>query len=92
MVARLGASKVRITSSKQAGLIFQMGVAPRRIDILTAIEGVDFEAAWQDRLIVEIEGLSVPVISKQDLVTNKRAVGRPQDLADVKRLDRSEPA
>ena len=65
----------------------QIGVAPRRIDILTAIEGVDFEEAWQNRMEVEIEDLRIPVLSREDLVRNKKAAARPQDLADVSRLE-----
>jgi len=71
-------------------LIFQIGVAPRRIDILTSIEGVTFEEAWPARLEVEIEGLTVPVLSREHLIRNKKASGRPQDLADVARLEQDE--
>jgi hypothetical protein len=67
--------------------VFQIGVAPRRIDILTSIEGVDFDEAWAQRVEVEIEGLKIPVIGRSHLIQNKRAAGRPQDLADVARLE-----
>ena len=66
--------------------VFQIGVSPRRIDILTTIEGVDFEEAWSERVAIEIEGLTVPVIGRKHLITNKRALGRQQDLADIERL------
>jgi hypothetical protein len=65
----------------------QFGVAPRQIDILTAIESVDFEEAWRNRVEVEIEDLSIPALSREDLVRNKKGAGRPQDLADVSRLE-----
>ena len=68
-------------------LIVQIGRAPRRIDILTSISGVDFDGAWGNRDIVEIEGLQIPVLSREDLIRNKEAVGRPQDIADLQRLD-----
>ena len=66
--------------------VIQLGYAPHRIDLLASISGVNFEDAWLRRLTVEIEGEVVDFIGRQDLITNKRAVGRPQDLADVARL------
>lgn len=63
--------------------VFQIGVPPQRIDIITDIDGVDFESAWQRREINDVDGRDVPVISLQDLLENKSATGRPQDLADV---------
>ena len=65
------------------GTVFQIGVAPRRIDILTTIDAVDFDAAWSEREEVEVAGLRVPVFSRQHLLQNKRATGRPQDQADA---------
>jgi len=66
--------------------IVQLGYPPFRIDILTSIDGVEFDAAWDNRLMVDLDGVEVPFISRTDLIINKRAVGRPQDVADVKRL------
>lgn len=69
------------------GTVVQLGTAPRRIDILTQITAVEFAEAEPTRLIVNIEGLEVPVISRKHLLQNKRAVGRPQHRADVARLE-----
>jgi hypothetical protein len=69
------------------GTIFQMGVPPRRIDIITEIDGVSFAEAAADAAVVAIDDLEVPVISKANLIKNKRASGRKQDLADVERLE-----
>jgi hypothetical protein len=69
------------------GLIFQIGVPPVRIDVITSIDGVDFAAAWPDRVQAKLDGLPVPVLSRHHLITNKRASGRLQDLADVERLE-----
>jgi hypothetical protein len=69
------------------GTIIQLGVAPRRIDILTEITGVEFAEAEPDRLMVSIEGIEIPVIGRTHLIQNKKAVGRPQDDADVARLE-----
>ncbi len=68
------------------GLIFQMGVVPRRIDILTRIEGVTFEEAWPDRVFGNYGGIAFALIGKEALIRNKVAVGRPVDLVDVARL------
>ena len=70
--------------------VVQLGFPPYRIDILTSIDGVNFDEAWSRRVVVPVGGLDVPFISRQDLLTNKRAAGRPQDLADVERLMRDE--
>jgi hypothetical protein len=69
------------------GIIFQIGVPPCRIDIITKIDGVEFEPAWENRKRIEIEGLSIHVIGKHDLLKNKKASGRPKDLADVAWLE-----
>lgn len=66
--------------------VVQLGYPPYRIDILTSIDGVDFEAAWQRRTEVRIGNLNVPFIGREDLIANKRAAGRPQDIVDVDRL------
>lgn len=68
------------------GLIFQIGVAPVRIDVITAIDGVAFEEAWPDRVQARFADLPVPVLSRKHLIQNKSAAGRAQDLADVEWL------
>ena len=66
--------------------VVQLGYPPYRIDIITSISGVEFENAWANRLVVDVDGLQVPFIGRDDLLTNKRATGRPKDLLDVERL------
>lgn len=68
------------------GQIIQLGLPPNRIDLLTAIEGVDFEDAWAHRVNAELEGLNVFMLSKELLIRNKQAANRPQDRADLERL------
>lgn len=68
------------------GVVFQVGVAPVRIDVLTAIDGLTFERAWGGRVRSEFGGQTVFVLSREHLIANKRASGRLQDLADVERL------
>ena len=73
------------------GVVFQIGVAPVRIDVLTAIDGVDFADAWGERFRASLAGESVPVLSRKHLIQNKKASGRLQDLADVERLEGPAP-
>lgn len=74
------------------GTIFQIGVAPVRIDVITAIDGVDFDDAWEGRIETNLDGLTVAVLSRAHLIRNKRAAGRLQDLADVERLEEMDHA
>jgi predicted nucleotidyltransferase len=68
-------------------LVFQIGVAPSRIDLLTTIGGVTFADAWPRRGTVDLWGLRVPVIGRDDLILSKKAAGRPRDLADLAELE-----
>ena len=72
---------------KTPDTVFQIGVAPCRIDILTSIDGVEFDAAWSKRQIIEVEGQTLAVISRVHLLQNQKASGRPKDLADVAWLE-----
>lgn len=68
------------------GIILQIGVAPRRIDILTEIDGMTFDEASEGKEIIEIEDLMIPVISRQNLIINKLATGRDKDKIDAENL------
>ena len=68
-------------------VVFQIGVPPCRIDILTEISGVRFEDAWGRRMILRIEEQDLPFISREDLLVNKRAAGRAKDLGDIASLE-----
>jgi len=74
----------------QPDRVVQLGYAPYRIDILTSIEGVEFNDAWERRVVLDLDGIEVPFIGHADLLTNTRVAGRPQDIADVERLTRQE--
>jgi hypothetical protein len=69
-------------------MVFQIGVAPDRIDILTSITGVSFKAAWSSRIDATFLGEPVFVIGRQHLIKNKEATGRPQDRVDADELRR----
>jgi len=68
-------------------LVLQLGFPPHRIDLLTSIDGVSFDDAWLRRVTVNANGMAVPFIGRDDLLTNKKSAGRPQDIADAKRLE-----
>jgi hypothetical protein len=68
------------------GNVFQIGIAPRRIDILTGISGVEFSEAKEDFIQLEVYGMELPFISLKKLIINKEASGRDKDLIDLKKL------
>jgi len=69
-------------------IIFQIGVPPIRVDILTAIDGVTFDEAWPNRVVSILGKAPIDVIGRVDLMRNKRSSGRAKDLADLERLER----
>ncbi len=69
--------------------VFQIGVAPVRIDLLTSISGVTFDEAWAARIPVSAAGLTFGVLGRRDLLRNKRATGRAKDLLDADALEAS---
>lgn len=66
--------------------VFQIGLPPSRIDILTGVSGVDFEGAWSRRMEVAIGNLTIGTLGRADFIANKRASGRPKDLLDLELL------
>ncbi len=71
-----------------AGTIFQIGIAPNRIDVLTSIDGVDFDEAWATKVDASYGGAPIHLIARELLLRNKRTVNRLQDQLDVERLER----
>ena len=74
---------LRIEDLTTAGMVFQMGLPPNRIDVLNRIEGVEYDDALPGRTFVEIDSMQIPVISRPDLLINKRTMNRPKDLGDI---------
>ena len=68
------------------GIVYQVGLPPRRIDILTEISGVEFDEAWPARVTETVGSLAVPFLGREALIRNKKASGRAKDLADVESL------
>lgn len=82
-------SDLTVSDLATRGIVFQMGLPPNRIDVLTEISGVEFADAWSERVEASIAGLRVPVIGFDHLLANKRAAGRPKDAGDVDALERA---
>lgn len=89
-LAAFGFGNLNLTTDDFTTLdrVVQLGYPPYRIDIITSISGVEFDSAWANRLVVDVDGLQVPFIGRDDLLTNERATGRPKDLLDVEYLTR----
>lgn len=72
--------------------VLQIGVPPRRIDIINRADGITFAEAVADGDTFDVDGCAIPVIGRGPLIKNKRATGRSQDIADVEALEREQPA
>ena len=88
-VAEFGApvSEMKPEEFAQYGMIFQIGVAPCRVDIISKISGVSYADAVTRAVTKMIDGIPVRIISLEDLIANKKASGRAKDLADVEVLE-----
>lgn len=88
-LARFGAPLAGVSEADFArpGVVFQVGVAPQRVDVLTSIDGVEFDDAWTGRREAPVEGVKVPVIGRDHLLLNKRATGRPKDRIDAEWIE-----
>jgi hypothetical protein len=81
---------VKALDFETEGTVYQIGLPPRRIDLLTAVTGVEFEDAWAQRLEVRIAGVPIPFLGRRALIVNKRATGREKDLVDLHLLEGSD--
>jgi hypothetical protein len=70
------------------GMVVQIGIEPRRIDLLTRLTGVETDRVFDSATTQVVGDLRIPVIALDHLIQNKRATGRPQDLVDAERLER----
>ena len=87
-LARFGASLTGVHEHDLTlpGTIYQIGIVPRRIDIITSIDGVGYEEARPKAVVVDLEGLPVPILSLDHLIKNKESTGREKDALDAKTL------
>ena len=90
---QFGALLVGITERdfQVPSVVYQMGRPPARVDILMGLKGVEFEEAWNARVVADFGGMTAPVLSLSHLLINKQLAGRPQDLMDVESLLLAEP-
>ncbi len=72
---------------KTPGIVFQMGLPPNRIDVINKVNGVEFDEAWANHELVEIHGLTIPIVGKSELLKNKLKMNRPKDLGDIRWLE-----
>ena len=84
--APLSAFEVGVEDFASYDGVLQLGVPPRRIDIINRANGITFAEAIADGESFTLEGCEIPVIGRSALIKNKRGAGRPQDIADVKAL------
>ena len=82
--------KIRLEDLRKSEMVVQLGRSPNRIDILTSLTAVKFSEAWRTKHRARLCNLPVFIISKKYLIRNKKALGRPQDLADVKKISARE--
>ena len=75
-----------IQDLSQPGTVYQIGLPPKRIDILTEISGIEFDEAWDSRTVHEADGLTISFLGRQALLRNKQASGRIKDLVDIELL------
>jgi hypothetical protein len=87
-LAHFGAPMTQISASDfaQPGVVYQIGVPPGRIDILTELTGLTFADAWPDRIRRPFGGVDVDIIGREAFIRNKRATGRAKDLGDIEGL------
>lgn len=86
--APLAAHGISRADFEVAENVYQMGLPPRRIDVLTSISGVPFDEARDSQIVVSLEGMNLPILGRSALIKNKRAAGRPKDLLDVESLEK----
>jgi hypothetical protein len=76
-------SDISVDDFAHVGVVYQIGVPPRRIDILTELTGLSFADAWTDRVRRPFGDVEVDFIGRASFIRNKRALGRPKDLGDI---------
>lgn len=84
--APIQAAGVNAADFATPGIVYQIGLPPARVDVLTTISGVTFDEAWASRENTDLDGSVVSFIGRDALIRNKKAAGRPKDLADAARL------
>jgi hypothetical protein len=88
-LAEFGAPMAEISEAdfSEPGVVYQIGVPPGRIDILTTLTGLTFEEAWQGRVRQDVGGVEADFIGREAFIKNKRATGRARDLGDIEGME-----
>lgn len=88
-ITRFGApvQDLTVQDLSSPDVVFQIGVAPVRIDLLTSIAGIAFDDAWPERVITKFDSNECPTLSRDHLILNKKSTGRPKDLNDAAWLE-----
>ena len=79
-------SKMKLDDFAKPEVLYQIGMPPSRIDIMTSVTGLDFDAAWPNRVMANFGDVEAPVLGLDDMRTAKRVAGRLKDLADLEEL------
>ncbi len=89
-ITSFGAPLMGLTEADfhRPGMVFQIGTEPQRIDIISAVDGLDYADAALRAVTMSVDGLEIKVVSLDDLIVNKRASGRPKDIADAVMLEK----
>jgi hypothetical protein len=87
-LAEFGAPLTEVDEAdfSRPGIVFQMGLPPSRIDVLTSLSGLSFEEAWPERLMAPFGPTDAPFVGRAAFVKNKRASGRQKDMGDLESL------
>ena len=86
--APIAAHGISVADFELPDNVYQIGLPPRRIDVLTSISGVSFDEAWGSRIAVQMGGVDVHVLGREAMIRNKRCAARPKDLIDAESLER----
>lgn len=86
VLAEFGLKNVPLEYFLEKGNVVRMGMPPTRIEILTGATGIQFDECYQSRKRIKLDDISINFISKKLLIKNKKAAGRPKDIADVDAL------
>lgn len=91
-LARFGAPVSNLSEDDfvSPDMVIQLGVEPSRIDLLTGIDGVEFDEAWKNKAHVRIDGLEIYILSKADLLKNKLVANRDKDRSDIAWLEKNQ--
>ncbi len=87
VLKKFGTPIVEKSVFQEQGNVFRMGCSPIQIDIINEASGINFEDCYKKRNIIKTDEIDISVISKEDLIKNKRASGRHRDLADIESFE-----